>query len=63
MLGLLSLEEEAALLSFEPLPESDLAPESDFESDLESDFESGFESDLEVDSELESESEELLFEA
>lgn len=34
MLGLLSLDEEADLLSFAPFPDSD------FESDLESDFES-----------------------
>ena len=46
MLGLLSLEEEAALVSFAPLPESDL------ESDLDSDFESDFDEDSEPESEL-----------
>jgi hypothetical protein len=50
----LSLQEEAALLSFEPTPESDF--ESDFDSDLED--------DSEPDSELnELPSDELLFEA
>ena len=54
VLGLLSLEAEAALLSFEPPPESGL--ESDFDSDLED--------DSEPDSELdELPSDELLFEA
>jgi len=54
VLGLLSLVEEAALLSFEPPPESGL--ESDFDSDLED--------DSEPDSELnELASDELLFEA
>ena len=58
MLGLLSLEEEAALVSFAPLPESDL------ESDLDSDFESDFEDDSEPDSELdELPSDEPLFDA
>jgi hypothetical protein len=44
-LGLLSLDEEAGLLSFAPLPESA------FESTLESDFESAFDSALESESE------------
>jgi len=58
VLGLLSLEEEAALVSFAPLPESDL------ESDLDSDFESDFEDDSEPDSELdELPSDEPLFDA
>jgi hypothetical protein len=54
VLGLLSLVEEAALLSFEP----------PLESDLDSDFESDFEEDSEPESELDPLlSEELLFEA
>ena len=43
-LDLLSLDDDAGLLSFDALPESD------FESDLESDFESAFVSDLESES-------------
>ena len=54
MLGLLSLEEEAALLSFEP------PPESDFESDLDSDFAVDSAPDSELD---ELPSDELLFDA
>jgi hypothetical protein len=58
VLGLLSLEDEAALLSFVPLPESDL--ESEFASDLESDFEDESEPESELDALL---SDELLLEA
>jgi hypothetical protein len=43
VLALLSLDEEAGLLSFDPPPESDLA--SDFESPLDSDLESAFDSE------------------
>jgi hypothetical protein len=55
---LLSLDEEAGLLSFAALPESDF--ESDFESGLESDFESDLDSALDSDLESESPPDELL---
>ena len=45
---MLSLDEEAGLLSFAVLPESDF--DSDLDSDFESTFESAFESDLESES-------------
>jgi hypothetical protein len=57
VLGLLSLDEEAGLLSFAAPPESDF--ESDLESDLESELESDLESDLEPESEPESLPDEL----